>query len=156
MLYGTCGGMIVCLLGMFLGTAIVFVIVRKLGLKFIKIFFKNDEIKKIRKSKVFKNPQNFEMLMLIIFCIPMIPKDIFIYLGGISPVRTSRFLAIATFGRIPGLFLTVFAGNRLSEGNMTVVFILAIVIILLALIGYYISQKFQNKVEEEGKEKANT
>lgn len=150
MLYGTWGGMIVCLLGIFLGTAIVFVIVRKLGLKFVNMFFKKEEINKIRKSKIYKNPHNLEILMLIIFCIPMIPKDIFIYLGGISPVRTNRFLAIATIGRIPGLFLTVFAGNRLSQGNIEIVIVLSVIIILVAILGYYITQKFQKKVEENG------
>ena len=148
MLYGTWGGMLVCLIGMFIGTTLVFIIVRRLGLKFVNIFFKKESINKIRKSKIYKNPQQLEILMLIIFCIPMIPKDIFIYLGGISPVRTKRFLAIATIGRIPGLFLTVFAGNRLSEGNIKVVIMLTFVIVLLAILGYYISNKFQKKIEE--------
>lgn len=149
MLYGTWGGMVVCLLGIFLGTAIVFVIVRKLGLKFVNVFFKKEEVNKIRKSKIYKNPRSLEILMLIIFCIPMIPKDIFIYLGGISPVETKRFLAIATVGRIPGLFLTVFAGNRLSEGNIRIVVILSIIIVAVAIVGYCISQKFQKKLEEK-------
>lgn len=149
MLYGTWGGMLVCLIGIFLGTYIVFIIVRKIGIKFINVFFKEEDINKIRNSKIYKSPEKFEMLMLIIFCIPLIPKDIFIYLGGISPVRTKRFLAIATLGRIPGLFLTVFAGNRLSQGNIKIVIFLTVVIILFAMIGYIISQKFQKNIENQ-------
>ena len=148
MLYGTFGGMVVCLLGIFIGTYIVFIIVRKIGTKFINLFFKNEDINKIRNSKIYKNPEKLELLMLIIFCIPLIPKDIFIYLGGISPVRTKRFLAISTLGRIPGLFLTVFAGNRLSEGNIRIVIILTIVIVMLAIIGGMISKKIQNNEEK--------
>lgn len=148
MLYGTFGGMVVCLLGIFIGTYIVFIIVRKIGTKFINLFFKNEDINKIRNSKIYKNPEKLELLMLIIFCIPLIPKDIFIYLGGISPVRTKRFLAISTLGRIPGLFLTVFAGNRLSEGNIRIVIILTIVIVMLAIIGGIISKKIQNNEEK--------
>lgn len=147
MLYGTWGGMLVCLIGIFIGTYIVFIIVRKIETKFINVFFKEEDINKIRNSKIYKNPEKFEILMLIIFCIPLIPKDIFIYLGGISPVRTKRFLAIATLGRIPGLFLTVFAGNRLSQGNIKNVILLTIIIILLAIIGCVISKKFQKNVE---------
>lgn len=149
MLYGTWGGMLVCLVGIFIGTLIVFALVRGVGIKFIRLFFKQESIDKIRKSKIYQNPQKFELFMLIIFCIPMIPKDIFIYLGGISPARTGRFLTIATIGRIPGLFLTVFAGNRLSQGNMKIVVILTIVILLLGLIGYYVIPKLQNKWEKE-------
>lgn len=153
MLYGTWGGLIVCLLGIFLGTTIVFYMVRKLGLQFIKVFFKQESIDKIRESKIYKNPQKFELLMFVIFCIPMVPKDIFIYLGGISPVRPNRFLVIATLGRIPGLFLTVFAGNRLSEGNIKVVIMLTVAILVIGIVGYFISQKIQNKLENEKIEK---
>lgn len=145
MLYGTIGGMIVCLIGIFIGTTVVFYIVRKVGMKFVKVFFKDENIKKAKKSKVYKNPQKFEFLMFIIFCIPLIPKDIFIYLGGLSPVRPNRFLIIATLGRIPGLFLTVYAGNRLSEGNLRMVIIMTGVILVLGTIGYYIIQKIENE-----------
>lgn len=151
MLYGTWGGLIVCLIGIFLGTTIIFITVRKLGLQFIKVFFKEESINKIRNSKIYKNPDKFEVLIFIIFCIPMVPKDIFVYLGGISPVRTNRFLTIATIGRIPGLFLTVFAGNKLSQGNIKIVVLITVVIILLGLIGYFISQNFQRKMETENK-----
>lgn len=148
MLYGTWGGMIVCLIGIFIGTAIVFYIVRKVGIKFVKVFFKKDSIDKVRKSKIYKNPQKFEFLMFLIFCIPLIPKDIFIYLGGISPVRTNRFLTIATIGRIPGLFLTVFAGNRLSEGNIKMVCIITTIIVIIGSLGYYYIQKVQEREEK--------
>ena len=148
MLYGTWGGMLVCLVGIFIGTSVVFYIVRKVGMKFIKVFFKQENVDKIRNSKIYKNPQKFELLMFVIFCIPLIPKDIFIYLGGISPVRKNRFLFIATLGRIPGLFLTVFAGNRLSEGNLKIVALLTAVIIILGFGGYYIIQKIEEKEEK--------
>ena len=149
MLYGTFGGMLTCIMGIFIGTAIVFIIVRKVGIRFVELFFKEDSINKIKDSKIYKNPQKFELLMLIIFCIPLIPKDIFIYLGGLSPVRTNRFLAIATFGRIPGLFLTVYAGNRLSEGNIAVVVALTVAIVAIGILGYYLVPKLQNKLEKE-------
>lgn len=145
MLYGTWGGMLICLVGMFLGTSIVFIIVRKLGLQFIKTFFKQESIDKIRNSKIYKNPQKLELLMFIIFCVPMIPKDIFIYIGGISPVRTNRFLTIATVGRIPGLFLTVFAGNRLSQGNIEIVIIITAIILMCGIIGHFILEKMDKE-----------
>lgn len=154
MLYGTFGGLIVSLIGIFIGTAIVFVIVRKVGIEFIKLFFKEESINKIKNSKIYKNPSKFEMLMLIIFCIPLIPKDIFIYLGGLSPVRTNRFLLIATVGRIPGLFLTVFAGNRFSEGNLQIVVILIAIILIAALIGYYVIPRMQDNMEKEESNKS--
>ena len=87
--------------------------------------------------------------MFIIFVIPMLPKDIFIYLGGISPVRPKRFLCIATLCRIPGLFLTVYMGNRIYNGNYTMVVVLIAIILILASIGYFIYSRAQEKFEKE-------
>lgn len=145
MLYGTWGGMFVCLIGIFIGTTVIFYIVRKAGIKFIEVFFKEEKINEIRNSNIYKNPQKFEFLMLMIFSIPMIPKDIFIYIGGISPVRSKRFLTIATLGRIPGLFLTVYAGNRITEGNLKVVAIITILIISIGTIGNFLLNKFEER-----------
>ena len=149
MLYGTWGGMILCLVGILIGTALVFYIVRKAGVNFIQLFFSPEKIDEMKNSKIFKNPAKFELLLFIIFVIPMIPKDIFIYLGGLSPVRPKRFLAIATLARIPGLFITVFAGNSLSEGSFTIAVVLVTTFIIIGLIGYFISSRAQEKLEKE-------
>lgn len=149
MLYGTIGGMILCLVGIFIGTAIVYFLVRKVGTDFIQLFFSKEQIEGIKNKKVFKNSKKFELLLFIIFTIPLIPKDIFIYLGGLSPVKPKRFLTIATIGRIPGLFVTVYAGDKLSQGEFIISVILVAVFLIVGLIGYYISDRAQNRLEEE-------
>lgn len=156
MLYGTWGGMLLCLVGIFLGTALVFFLVRKIGTDFIQLFFSKEKIDEIKNSRVFKNPAKFEILMFIMFVIPLLPKDIFIYLGGISPVRPKRFLAIATLARIPGLFVTVYAGNKLSEGSFLVTLILVGVFLVVGLLGYEWGSRKQKKMEAEEEEKENS
>ena len=149
MLYGNVGGILISLLGIFIGTTIVFFLVRKLGTDFIQLFFSKEAVEKIKNSKIFKNPQKFELLMFIIFVIPFIPKDIFIYLGGISPVRAKRFLPIATLGRLPGLIIAVYMGDKIYQGNFGLVAALTIGFIAIGLLGYYISDKAQKKLEDE-------
>jgi uncharacterized membrane protein YdjX (TVP38/TMEM64 family) len=149
MLYGNIGGILVSLVGIFIGTTFIFVLVRKVGTDFMQLFFSKESIEKIENSKIFKNPQKFELLMLIIFIIPFIPKDIFIYLGGISPVRAKRFLMIATLGRIPGLVIAVYMGDKLYQGNFGLVAILTVLVIVIGIVGYYISSKAHKKLEEE-------
>ena len=149
MLYGPIGGTFVCLVGIFIGTAIVFYLVRKLGTDFMQLFFSPEKIDSIKNSKIFKNSAKFEFIMLIIFVIPMMPKDIFIYLGGISPVRPKRFLAIATLARIPGLFLTVYMGNRISNGNFSMVVVLIAIILIIAAIGDFIYSRIEQKFEKD-------
>lgn len=149
MLYGTWWGMLLCLLGIFIGTLIVFLIVRKVGTDFMQLFFQKEKIDEIKNSRLFRNPAKFEILMFIMFVLPFLPKDIFIYLGGISPVRPKRFLAIATLARIPGLFVTVYAGNKLSEGSFAVTIILVGVFLIVGIIGYKWGTFKQNEMEKE-------
>ncbi len=148
-LYGTWGGMALCLVGILIGTGIVFFLTRKIGMSFIELFFSEEQINKIKQKKIFKNPKKLELFMFIMFVIPLIPKDIFIYVAGISPVNPKRFLAIATIARIPGLFLTVYAGDSLSEGEFLLGAILVGIFLVLGLIGYKISNKAEKEIEKE-------
>ncbi len=149
MLYGTWGGIALCLVGIFIGTALVYFIVRRAGMDFIQLFFKKEKIDEIRNSKLFRNPQKFELLLFVMFVLPLVPKDIFIYVGGLSPIKPKRFLALATFARIPGLFITVYAGNKLSEGSFLTVILLILLFLALGFCGYIISQRTKEKLENE-------
>ena len=151
MLYGTFGGMALCLVGILIGTAIVFFVTRKIGMSFIQIFFDKKQIQGIKKKKIFKNPRKLELFMFIMFVIPLIPKDICIYVAGISPVDTKRFLFIATVARIPGLFITVYAGNNLSEGNFLIAVLLVVVFLILGIIGYKFSSRAEKMIEKSKK-----
>ncbi len=152
MLYGTWGGMALCLVGIFIGTALVFFLVRRIGTDMMLLFFSNKKIDEIKNMRLFKNPAKFELLMFIMFVIPLLPKDIFIYLGGISPVRPKRFLAIATLARIPGLILTVYAGNKLSEGSFIITAVLVGIFLVIGLVGYRWGNFQKDKMEKEEEE----
>lgn len=148
MLYGTLGGMLLCLIGILIGNSVVFFLVRKIGLSFIELFFSNEKIEQIKKKKIFKNAAKLEMFMLVMFAIPLLPKDIFVYIAGISPVRPKRFLVLSTLARIPGLWLTVYAGNQLSKGSFLVAGILVLIFIMIGIVGYRISNHAEKKIEE--------
>jgi uncharacterized membrane protein YdjX (TVP38/TMEM64 family) len=149
MLYGVFPGMLLCIIGIFIGTFVVLYTVRKIGTDFIQLFFSKEKINEIKDSKIFKNTTKFEVLVFIIFIIPLIPKDIFIYLGGLSPIKAKRFLFIATIARIPSLFFTVYAGNNLSEGNFGITIVVFIAVTLIGLIGIYASNSIRNRLERE-------
>ncbi len=151
MLYGTWGGMLLCLVGIFIGTGIVFFLTRKIGMSFIQLFFSKEQVEKIKQKKIFKNPRKLELFMFIMFVLPLLPKDIFIYVAGISPVNPKRFLFIATIARIPGLLITVYAGNTLSEGNFITVALLVLLFIALGIIGYKISDRAEEKIEKDAR-----
>lgn len=149
MLYGTYYGVLICTIGIFLGTALVYFTVKRVGTDIMELFFKPEDIKKTRNMKVFEDTAKLEIFLLIIFLIPAIPKDIFIYLGAVTRIDTRRFLAIATIPRIPGLFLTVYAGNKLTDGSYLIVGIVAVIVALFGIFGIYMNRRL---TKEKGTE----
>ena len=91
MCYGTFVGMLIVFIGAFLSSVIIFFCVRKFGRDFINTFFGEDKIKKIENSKWLSNPEKIELFFFIVFLIPGTPKDLFVYIAGLLPIRASRF-----------------------------------------------------------------
>lgn len=145
MLYGTYAGVLICTIGIFLGTTLVYYTVKRVGTDIMELFFEPSEIKKTKNLKVFQDTPKLEIFLLIIFLIPAIPKDIFIYLGAITNIKPKRFLLIATISRIPGLFLTVYAGSKLTQGSYFIVTIIAVLIGIFGIAGIYINKNMQKQ-----------
>lgn len=148
MLYGTLGGTLLCVSGIFIGVIIVFFLVRKFGIEFMLLFFSKEKIDKIRNSSIFEDSTRFEMILFLIFLVPIFPKDIFIYIGGISNIKARRFIAIATFARIPGQLLGVYTGSKISQGNYLMAILIYVIVALIGIVAVYISKKtkFDRKI----------
>lgn len=147
--FGFWGGLILCLVGFFIGSFIIFTIVRKLGMSFIQLFFSKEKIDNIKNKKYFKSARKFEAALFIIFIIPGIPKDIFLYVAGLSPVSLKRFLPLATFARLPALIISNFAGSKISEGNIWSAILLYASTLIFGTSVLYISSKLNKNKQKE-------
>ena len=97
MCYGAWGGCLFITISVFVTTTIIFFTVRKLGQKYLYNFFHKEKVDKIMNSKLFKNPRNLEMVLCLLFFLPASPKDLFVYIGGLLPIKPVRFILISTF-----------------------------------------------------------
>lgn len=135
MCYGSIGGTIFITLSVFITTAILFFLVRKYGRKFVYESFKKERIDKIENSKILKNPQKVERIMLILFLIPGTPKDLLVYIGGLLPIKPLRFILISTFARFPSVISSTIAGSRLAQGDIkTSVLVYGVTFLITAII----------------------
>lgn len=141
MSYGPIGGLIVIFLGAFVSSFIIFFAVRKFGRNFIYSFVSKDKIDKIEKSKWFSNQKRIDTILFILFFIPGTPKDLFVYLGGLLPVKPIRFLAISTFARFPSIISSTIAGSNLVTGNWTIILVTYAITFAISLIIIYIFRK---------------
>lgn len=145
MCYGTIGGMFIIFFGAFLSSFIIFYCVRKFGKNFINTFFGKDKIEKLENSKLFSNPEKIELILFIAFLIPGTPKDLFVYIAGLLPIRPYRFFLISTFGRFPSVISSTFAGSNIVDGNWWLSIISYIITFVISGIGLYIYTLIKNK-----------
>ena len=145
MCYGTIGGMLIIFLGAFLSSFIIFYCVRKFGKNFIHSFLGKDKIEKLENSKWFSNPEKIELILFIAFLIPGTPKDLFVYIAGLLPLRPYRFFLISTFCRFPSVISSTFAGSNIVDGNWWLSIASYVVTFTISGIGLYVYNVIKSK-----------
>ena len=150
MCYGALWGTIFIMISACIISTIIFLLVRKFGKKFVYEFCDEKRVAKIEQSKIFQNPKKIELILLILFFIPGTPKDLLVYVSGLLPIKTSRFIIISTFARFPSVISSTLAGASLAIGNWKMSVILYAVIFAIATAVVLIINKFdKHKITQE-------
>lgn len=136
MCYGGIGGTIFITVSAAILTTFILFMVRRLGRKFVYEFCSKEQIEKIENSKLMKNTEKIEFIMLILFLIPGTPKDLLVYIGGLLPIKPLRFILISTFARLPSVISSTFAGENIASGDW--IFSIIIYVATFIIIGLII------------------
>lgn len=146
MCYGAWGGCLFITLSVFITTTIIFFMVRRLGKKYLYNFFQKEKVDKVMKSKLLKNPRSLEIILCLLFFLPATPKDLFVYIGGLLPIKPLRFILISTFVRFPSVITSTMVGSNISNGNWEMsLLIYGATFVIAALCIYIVSLKDKNK-----------
>ena len=146
MCYGAWGGYLFITISVLITNVIIYFTVRKLGKKYLYNFFQKEKVDKVMKSKLFKKSRNIELVLFMIFFLPGTPKDLFVYLGGLLPVKPVRFLTIATLARFPSVITSTMVGARISNGDWkTSLIIYAVTFVVAIALIYLVNLKDKNK-----------
>ncbi len=146
-LFGAWWGLLLCLLGIFIGTVAIYYGVRLFGAKSIE----NDP--RFDKFKFLKNPETAFRLVFILFLIPGTPKDILTYFGPFIPIKPRKFILAAVFGRIPSIITSTLSGAALYDGNIKMSIIYFLIGAVLAAIGLLINKKLEDKLNKRKEQK---
>ena len=148
--FGPIWGTIFLMISVFIVTAMIYFFVKKYGRDFIYEFFPKEKVSKLENSKLFKEPQKIETVMALLFLIPGTPKDLLVYIGGLLPIKTSRFLAIATLLRFPSIISSTIAGDKLLNGQWQISLLAYLITFIITIIVIIIVNKLdKNKVAED-------
>lgn len=128
-LYGTWGGLAVCMVGLLLGSVLVYWVVRLLGPQRI-------DAAALHKYHFLRDDAHVHFFLFLLYFIPGTPKDILLYLGPFLPVRPRTFFLIALLARIPSVLTSTYTGATFMAGRWQaglVVFAVTGVVALLCI-----------------------
>ncbi len=147
MLYGTVGGCLMCLAGVAVGSAIVFLSVKRLGRNAVE---KVMSAEKYKKLKFLKDPSKRDVLLFLLMFIPGTPKDTLTYFAPFTGIPFARYLVISTIARIPSVISSSYIGNSIMGGDMLHSIIAFAVVGAVSVVGIVIYNKI---IESKNRDK---
>lgn len=144
--FGAVEGTLLCLLAIAMGSALVFLLVRSLGIKMVEVFF---SIEKIRSLRILQNHRRFEIILFWILFIPGTPKDLISYFVGLTKMKLSHWILLTTIARIPSVLTSTIGGDALGEENYAVAVVVFAVSAILSLVGMWIYDRITRRKKEK-------
>ncbi len=134
--FGFWEGSLLTLAGFLIGSWLVFILVRKYGMKLVEVFFSKEKMDEI---KFLKNPKKTKAISFILMVIPGTPKDMLSYFAGLTHLTMGEWLTIVAVGRIPSLITSTITGAAAGEQNYLVTSISIAVTVIISIAGviYY-------------------
>ena len=145
--FGWFSGALLCLIGAAAASALVFLAVRKWGVKIAELFFSRD---KIKSYSFLQNEKKLDLLVFILFLIPGTPKDLLTYVVGLTPMKLTAFLLITTLARIPSVVSSTVTGSLAQKGSYTA----AIITYGVTLIVTVICVMWYRRISKQEKQQA--
>ena len=147
-MYGAFGGLALCLAGCLIGSALVFQVVRKKG----RAAFERTSLgQKLREYRFLQDEARLEGIVFLLYFIPGTPKDILVYVCGLSPLPLGRFLLLSTLARIPSVVTSTWAGASFAGNDLWLTAGIFFCTGLLGLGGIWFQQRYLAK-KNRGKE----
>lgn len=134
--FGLMEGSLLTLAGFLIGSWLVFILVRKFGVKLVEVFFPPE---KILEFSFLKNPKKTKTIAFLLMLIPGTPKDFLSYFAGLTQLNVKQWLLIVTIGRLPSLISSTATGAAAGQKNYILSGIVLGITMLLTVAGiaYY-------------------
>ena len=135
-------GALTCVLGIFIGTATIYLFVKKLGRKFVSRVVGDRDL---TRYKFLSTKSRAELTVFILFFIPGTPKDALTYIAPIAPIPTASYLLITTLARIPSVVTSTLLGDSIADGKYLMAIIVFAVTALISILGIIFGNKYVEK-----------
>jgi len=144
-LFGSFYGTLYSLIGILLGSFIVFLIAKKFGRVFVE--------KLVDKRELHHFDMFFKKKGILVFIfadyMSIFPRDTVSLCAGLTKIKKSQFIIISLIGYIPSLIILNYFGSQLSRNIFDYRILLVGVIIIASLILYYFRHKIKGLIVKE-------
>lgn len=147
-IFGYVESTILCLIGISIGSALVIILTKKFGRKFVNLFYSDEKIDSI---KIFKNEKRLSGLVFILFLIPGTPKDVMTYVVGLTKLKVSTYLLLTSIARIPSIIISTIAGSMLADDNYHMALLFFTISAVTGIIGFLVYKLYFDKQEKKSK-----
>lgn len=131
-LYGSIGGLMLCLVGCVFASSMIFLLSKRLGKSILDTLFGAE---KVKDWKWLYDSQRLDLVVFLLFLIPGTPKDMLTYVVGVTQMRLGKFLLLSTFARIPSVVSSTMIGASLRHGNWTMTVLVFLVTAVFGIVG---------------------
>ena len=151
-IFGPIIGGLASSVGIIIGSMIGYFVAKILGKKYINGLIERNNLTKLKKIL---DAGSNNIAIFIIYFIPGIPKDILVYVAGISNVRIIDFIIYSSLGRLPWIIASAVFGHGINQGNYVTTIAIALISGTLFLVGilkgHSIVEFFHNILSEKGR-----
>lgn len=144
-MFGPFLGLIICLIGLNIGTMIIFALVKILGKPFVHENTKNNKL----KLDFLKDSNRALIILFFVFLIPGIPKDILIYPIPLTKIKMTKFMIVSTIARIPSILSSTIIGSSILKGNYQLSIIVFVISLVFAILGLVFNKQIYNFIDNK-------
>ena len=148
--FGFWEGTLWCVVGIGIGSVLIFALVRRFGVRLVELFF---SMEKIRSLKFLQNDRRRDTIAFVIFLLPGTPKDLVSYFVGLTPMKLSTWLFISMVARLPSVVTSTAGGSALSSQNYITALVVFAVAAGLSIGGWVLYNWFMKRRQKKKEEK---
>lgn len=137
-LYGLPLGFLLTWSSSMLGAAIAFYLSRLLGYDFISRLLSKKAV--MQCTRVLNSAKGM-LGVMVAFLVPVFPKDVLVYVAGLTPISATRLFFVYALARIPNTLVWTMVGSTLYERNYPALLATLAVLLTLLVGGYLTGRK---------------
>lgn len=140
-LFGGFWGSVLCILGTLAGEAIVFYVVRLLGMPLVEALV---DSKGIKKLGFLQDTKKVELAVFILYLIPVMPKDALTYIAPLTKIKPSTFFILSISARAPSMIMSIVFGSSLGKGNIVLAIVLSAIVAVIGIVSILYKDRIIN------------